>query len=196
MFSIHMLCKECHTEKKYMVLVYYEHFRKQKHNLLFIKPKEKLFWNLRVLMCFFAVKCKSNYVRDFSLAKQGFFSCLFVCIRGKGLLYTGSLGYFWYKTNYVKVKSLICFHARVIRAKTPRKQCSQDPRIYLEEYSCLWCLNSLNTQTSERIWDTKIKFYSYIVLMISGFLDTIINHHWYCSDILLVQEMILFFTHL
>lgn len=195
MFSIHMLCKECHTEKKYMVLVYYEHFRKQKHNLLFIKPKEKLFWNLRVLMCFFAVKCKSNYVRDFSLAKQGFFSCLFVCIRGKGLLYTGSLGYFWYKTNYVKVKSLICFHAHAVRAKTPRKQCSQDPRIYLEDYSCLWCLNSLNTQTSERVWDTKIK-----VLFLHSFNDLWIPWHYHQSSLILFRHTLstrnYFFTHL
>lgn len=79
MFYIHVLCKGCHIGKRYMVFAFCEHFRKQKHNFLFIKLKEILFWNLRIWMCFSAVKCNSNYVRDFRLAKQGLFFLL-ICV--------------------------------------------------------------------------------------------------------------------
>lgn len=169
-------------EKKCMFSPSYEPFRKQKHNHLFIKPEENFLWNLRVSMCCSAVKCKNNYVRDLRLAKQVFF-LVYLCawVRRRELLYMGFLGYLWYKTNYVKVKSIMCFHAHGIRATKPRKQCGPDPRIYLGEYSWLWCLNSLNTQSSEG-------FYIYIVLKISDFLDTIISHHWCCSHTLLEQE--------
>lgn len=157
MFCIHGVCRENHTGKKCMFSPY-EPFRKQKHNRLFIKPEENFLWNLKVWMCCSAVKCKNNYVRDLRLAKQGFFLvCLCVWVRRRDLLYMGFLGYLWYKTKYAKVKSIICFHTHGIRATKPRKQCGPDPRIYLEEYSWLWCLNSLNTQTSERVWDIKIK---------------------------------------
>lgn len=150
MFCTHGVQKENYTSKKCLFSPFYEPLRKQKHNLLFTKPEENISWNLRIWIHYSAVKCKNNYIQGLRLAKQGFFLVyLCVWVRRRELLYMGFLGYMSCKPKYAKVKNIICVHAHGIRTTKPRKQCGLNPRIYLREYIWLWCLNSLNIQTSE-----------------------------------------------
>lgn len=87
----------------------------------FIKPKEKLFWNLRVWMRFSAIQYKANYVTDFRLAKQSFFSCLFLCMSEKGITTYGISWLFLIQNKLCKNQESYLLSCSLDQGHKPKK---------------------------------------------------------------------------